>query len=355
MIEIPCKIIFMIKKGLLIFTLSCILSILLVSCRIDDSSVAKIATEVAAVSTAIQSTTRAQWTPIPSQTHTVTNTVTPVRTYATPTTHKNTETDRVIASVEPTLTLIPGTSTADIRPLAKQWQIWPVIPKLTDNAKRIFLKGVKEFGTNPHFFSKIGDCQSNPNVFMGVYDMGYEGVLADEDRYLQEAIDYFQGAFATESMAVHDGMSVASVLTTAWADPKICEKGENSLECELRVHNPSIMFINLGTNWIASLEMSIYYDYLSEIVEYLILHGVLPILSSKADNVEGGNRINEVTAQVARDYDIPFFNFWKSAQGLKNHGLSVENPIYLSVSAWNWRNYQALQLLHATGKELGLF
>ncbi|GAP39845.1 SGNH/GDSL hydrolase family protein [Flexilinea flocculi] len=345
----------MIRKGLLIITLSCTLSVFLTSCRIDPTSVVEIASEIAAVSTEIQSTIQAQQTPYPSQTHIITNTAVPSRTPSIPTAAANHATISMISTAKPTQNTTPGTATPDIRPLAKQWQIWPVIPKLTDNAKRIFQKGVNEFGTNPHIFSKIGDCQSNPNVFMGVYDMGYEGLLADEDRYLQEAIDYYQGAFAIESLAVHDGMSVASVLTTAWADPKICEKGENSLACELRVHNPSIMFINLGTNWIASLEMDVYYDYLSEIVEYLIARGILPILSSKADNVEGGHRINEITAQVARDYDIPFFNFWKSAQGLKNHGLSVENPIYLSVSAWNWRNYQALKLLHSTGKELGLF
>ena len=345
----------MIKKRLLIIALSCTFCAFLASCRIDPTSIVEIASEIAAVSTAIQSTIQVQKTPLPSQTNIITNTAIPTRAPSTPTAISITETESDIPTEKPIQNATQGTSTPDIRPLAKQWQIWPIIPKLSDNAKRIFQKGVNELGTNPHVFSKIGDCQSNPNVFMGVYDMGYEGLLADEDLYLQEAIDYYQGAFSTESLAVHDGMSVASVLTTAWADPKICEKGENSLACELRVHNPSIMFINLGTNWIASLEMDVYYDYLSEIVDHLISRGVLPILSSKADNVEGGHRINEVTAQVARDYDIPFFNFWKSAQGLKNHGLSVDNPTYLSVSAWNWRNYQALKLLHSIGKELGLF
>ncbi|MHC1773259.1 MAG: hypothetical protein AB9907_16305 [Flexilinea sp.] len=333
----------------------CLILISLTSCLPNDSSVSDLSTEVAAVSTIIQNTVQAAWTPTPSQTFSVKNTATLSETPVITITTEPTDTKTLGPIPNTAKPTNSGTATPDVRPLAKQWQIWPIIPKLTDNAKTIFRKGVDEFGTNPHVFSKIGDCQSYPNVFMGVYEMGYDGLLADEDLYLQKAIDYYQGAFSIESLAVHDGMSVASVLTTTWANPEICEKDENALDCELRVHNPSIIFINLGTNWIKSLEMDVYYDYLSEIVETLINRGVLPILSSKADNVEGGNRINEVTAQVARDYDIPFFNFWKSAQGLKNFGLALDNPIYLSVSAWNWRNYQTLKLLYSAGQELELF
>ncbi len=337
------------------------------SCQRNNGTAEQLSTEVAAVSTQIQQTIETDWTPIPTSTLPVTQPSTATKEPAvfthtpsvTPTETKQPPADETeqppAAETKPEQPVKSGTATPDTRPLAEHWQIWPVLPTLTDNARNIFRKGVEEFGTDPHVFSKIGDCQSHPNVFLGIYDMGYEGLLADEDLYLQDAINYFQGSFSIESLAVHDGMSVSSVLTTTWADPAVCEPNENALDCELRLHNPSIMFINLGTNWISGLEMDVYYDYLSEIVEILIERGVLPILSSKADNVEGGNRINQVTAQVARDYDIPFFNFWKSAQGLNNHGLAQDNPIYLSVSAWNWRNYQALKLLYEAGKSLDLF
>ena len=82
----------------------------------------------------------------------------------------------------------------------------------------------------------------------------------------------------------------------------------------------------------------------------------LPILSSKADNVEGDNSINEITAQVAREFDIPFFNFWAAAQYIPNQGLDPEKDgVHLSVEAWNWRNYYALQTLYNVGKKLELF
>lgn len=317
------------------FVLILMLTMLLSGCGIRQAQEDQLATEVALAATGIHQTVQAQWTA------TATATLVPTET------------------PEPTLTATAtefvGTATPDERPLAENWQSWPIVPEISDTVKRIFEQGVSEFGTNPRVFSKIGDCQSVPNVFMGIYGMGYEGMLSQQDQYLQTTIDYFMDSFLLESLAVHDGMSVGSALTTTWSDPKLCEKGENPILCELRVHNPSIMFVNLGTNWVDGLGMDVYYDYLAEIVDILIGHGVVPILTSKADNVEGGNWINRVTAQVARDYDIPFYNFWAVSQLLTNQGLSAENNIYLTVGAWDYRNYNALLVLNALGSALGLF
>lgn len=304
-------------------------------CGIHQAQNDKLATEVSIASTEINQTIEADWTA------TVTETLPPTET--------------PVPTLTATATEFVGTATPDERPLAENWQSWPVIPEISETAKRIFFQGVNEFGTNPRVFSKIGDCQSVPNVFMGIYGMGYEGMLSEEDQYLQTAIDYFHDSFLMESLAVHDGMSVGSALTTTWSDAKICEKGENPINCELRVHNPSIMFVNLGTNWVDGLGMDVYYEYLAEIVDILVSNGVLPILTSKADNVEGGNWINRVTAQVARDYDVPFYNFWAVSQYLTNQGLSAENNIYLTVGAWDYRNYHALRLLNAVGEAMELF
>lgn len=298
----------------------------------------KLALTIAVISTEIQATAMAGWTATPS--------VTPLPT----------ETPTIVFSPSPTIEpTIAGSPTPDLRLPADQWRQWPIVPEISDNAAAIYRRGVEEFKTNPKVFSKIGDCQSMPNVFMGIYDQNIAGILSDEDQEYQKAIDYFKGSFALESYAVHDGMSVGSVLTTTWSDPKVCQQGETALDCEIRVHNPSIMFVNLGTNWINTLGMDVYYDYMVEIVEKLIDHGILPVLSSKADDVEGGHQINQVTAQVAYEYDIPFYNFWNAAQYLRNHGLSVDNPVYLSVGAWDYRNYYALQVLYAIGIKLDLF
>jgi hypothetical protein len=94
------------------------------------------------------------------------------------------------------------------------------------------------------------------------------------------------------------------------------------------------------------------------IVEILINQGVLPILSTKGDNLEGDHRINRIIGDVAIEYDIPLWNFWSSIQALPNQGLqddgehlswgknnfSEEN---LSHYAWTVRNLTAIQVLDA--------
>ena len=249
----------------------------------------------------------------------------------------------------------PGYPTPDNRPSAANWRQWPVVPEISDTAADIYWYGVQELDTNPHYLSRIGDCHSESGVFLGIYDTEYYS-LADEDKYLVDAINFFKGSFDTISYSVHAGLSVSSAMTNIWADPTVCEPGESALECEIRVNNPSIMFVNLGSNWIPGVGMDVYYTYLSDIVRTLLDHGILPILSSKADNVEGDNSINETTAQVARDFDIPFYNFWAISQYLPNQGLDpTRDGIHLSVEAWNWRNYYALQTLYKVGRKLNLF
>lgn len=342
---------------------------------------ALLATEVALISTSIHSTERADWTatptitPVPTETPTITPTA--ALFYDPSDTPEVTDTPEVIIVPENTAvpeitdtpipvevrkvghfvtrTPGPGYPTPDNRPSASNWRQWPVVPEISDTAADIYWYGVQELGTDPHYLSRIGDCHSESGVFLGIYDTEYYS-LADEDKYLVDAIDFFKGSFDTISYSVHAGLSVSSAMTSIWADPYVCETGESALDCEIRINNPSVMFVNLGSNWIPGVGMDVYYTYLSEIVQTLLDHGILPILSSKADNVEGDNSINETTAQVARDFDIPFYNFWAVSQYLPNQGLDpARDDIHLSVEAWNWRNYYALQTLYKVGKKAGLF
>ena len=342
---------------------------------------ARLATEVAMISTAIHSTVAADlaMTPVPTSIPTEVPSLTPTAALfydpsdtpeAVPT-REMIDVPEATATPEITDTPIPvevrkvghfatrtpgpGYPTPDNRLPASQWRQWPVVPDISDNAYDIYWYGVQELDTNPHYLSRIGDCHSESGVFMGIYDTEYYN-LADEDQYLTAAIDFFKGSFDTISYSVHAGLSVSSAMTNIWADPYVCEPGESALDCEIRVNNPSIMFVNLGSNWIPGVGMDVYYEYLSEIVQTLLDHGILPILSSKADNVEGDNSINETTAQVARDFDIPFYNFWAISQYLPNQGLDpLRDDVHLSIEAWNWRNYYALKTLYEVGKKLTLF
>ena len=242
------------------------------------------------------------------------------------------------------------------KPSGAGWQSLPIIPEgLSQTAKDIYWYGINQLGRNGKFFSKIGDCQSMANVFMGEFDYNTDKLEA-EGAYLEDAVYHYMGAFSSISYAVANGMSAASVLTTTWSDPSVCNYGESALLCEIRVHSPSVVFVNLGTNWITGTDPDVYFNYMDEIVYTIIRNGALPIVTSKADNVEGNHIANEINAAIAQKYDVPFFNFWRAVQPLENHGLDpMRSNIYLTVDAWDVWSLWGLRMLYSVGHSLALF
>ena len=264
------------------------------------------------------------------------------------------------ATLTPTITPTPSntptitptfTATTDTRPDPYYWSSWPVVPTVSGVAAQIYQRGIAA-GNDAHIFSVVGDCQSEPNVFLGIYETNRYS-LGDSYQYLQETIDYYKGSFSRKSLSVHDGMSAPTALSALWADPTACQPNESPVACELRVRKPSIMFINLGTNWLPGASATVYGNYLRQIVDIVIANGTLPVLSTKADDVEGNQGINKVTAQIAHDYDIPLMNFWAAAQTLPNGGLDPKrNDVYLSTDGWDRRSFSALETLDALRRAL---
>jgi hypothetical protein len=231
---------------------------------------------------------------------------------------------------------------------------WPIIPELTDTAIEIYLRGL-ERGNDPRHFSKVGDCQNVPSMFLSIFDHPGFFSLGEYD-YLQPTIDWFEGSYSRESEAVRRGFNAASVVSPFWADPESCESGETPLECEFRLYQPSIAIISLETWWDSAPEN--YERYVREIIEATLAHDVVPILATKADNLEGEHQINYILASLAVEYDIPVWNFWAAVQPLPNHGL-MDDGFHLTWAtnhfddnakmrnAWPWRNLTALQVLDA--------
>ncbi|HEX7599258.1 MAG TPA: SGNH/GDSL hydrolase family protein [Polyangia bacterium] len=243
------------------------------------------------------------------------------------------------------------TATLDTRLDPARWSQWPVIPTISAVAKDIFKRGLA-LGANPQVYSTIGDCQSEPDVFLGIYATDRYW-LGDNYQYLQQTIDFYKNSFAVQSLAVRNGLSAPSALDPLWSYAGKCNPNEGPVACDLRVHKPSVVFINLGTNWLPTASSAAYEKYLRQIVDMVIAAGALPVLSTKADNVEGGNRINQVTAQVAHDYDIPLWNLWLGVQDLPHGGLDpARKDVYLTTEAWDRRNFTALEVLDRLRNEL---
>ena len=241
-----------------------------------------------------------------------------------------------------------------------EWTEMPVIPTVSDTARSIYVSGLA-MGNEPRSFIKVGDCDATTSWFLGDFDLDSRHYSLGDYHELQETIDYFQGSFGRESVAVKRGFNTASVLSPIWADPTVCEKNETPLDCEIRLRKPSYALILLGTNDVH--KPSQFEPNLRKILDHLIEKGVLPILSTKADNREGDHTINATLAKLAYEYDIPLWNFWLAVQHLPAHGLQedgshltfasnqFDDPFRMK-SAWPWRNLTALQTLDAIRKGL---
>jgi len=239
-----------------------------------------------------------------------------------------------------------------------EWMSLPVVPEATDTAREIYARGLA-LGRDPNHFSKVGDCQTNTGFYLVDFDNAGAYSLGEYD-YLQDTIDYYEGSFSRTSLAMRDGYNVAAILTPLRADPKQCEKGENPIACEFRLHNPSVAIISLETNF-NGRPADDYGKYMRQIIEYSIEQGVVPILATKGDNIEGDHSINAEIAEIAVEYDIPLWNFWAALQSLPNqgHDTDLNDGFHLSfsrnffdkpknmLSGWPWRNLTALQALDA--------
>jgi hypothetical protein len=252
--------------------------------------------------------------------------------------------------------------TSDLRLSPEDWQSWPIVPTVSEKAKRIYERGLAQ-GNDPEKFSKVGDCQNITTYFLAIFDDFDRYQLGPDYGYLQEAIDHFSGCYSRKSVATRGGMNVASVLSHYWADQEQCEKLESPLSCELRLNNPSIVLISMEESWGKNNKVENYEKYMRQIIETVIEEGAVPILATKADNKEGGHQINQSIARLAYDYDIPLWNFWLAVQPLPNQGLLedgfhlthganfYDNPNNLK-QAWPVRNLTALQVIDAAWRQL---
>jgi hypothetical protein len=235
----------------------------------------------------------------------------------------------------------------------------PVVPIVSETARRIYAEGLI-LGNNPHAFSILGDCLSLPINLFGNYGKPGKYNLGDYTS-LQPVIDWFLDAFNRQSISLGDGFNTAAVLSPLRADPKVCQKNETPLVCEYRIYHPSYALISLGTDDYG-IKPELYETRMREIVEYTIAQGIVPILSTKADNREGNNAFNKIVARLAYEYDVPLWNFWAAVQPLAKHGvlndrghLTWADPNHLEYTysmqvAVPVRNVTALQTLEAVWK-----
>lgn len=195
-----------------------------------------------------------------------------------------------------------------------------------DHIREIYALG-QELGRDPNAFSRLGASIVATHHFLGRWDTGpYDlGPYA----HLQTVIDQYQGSYSRVGNAALRGLTALAVFNPTWANEEDCLPNENVVDCEFRLHNPSILLIALGTNdkWdTVGFEKN-----MRRLVEYAIDQGVIPVLVTKADRFEGeDNRNNEIIRQIAADYQVPLLDFDLLAETLPGRGMG-DDGVHLTI------------------------
>jgi hypothetical protein len=247
----------------------------------------------------------------------------------------------------PTVTNVPinlATSGPDLRLTASFWRKWEIVPGLSLRARAILREALSNPDLDPHTFVKVGDCQMVSGIFLAGYANGkYQ--LPDG---MSETVQWFSESMLDDNITAVNGYGINTVLDPAFglsAGHNQCLPDETPLDCELRIRRPILVLVGMGTNWIPHGEAS-FEKHLRETVDKILATGALPILATKADNVEGDWKLNLAIAQVAYDYDLPLVNVWLSVQELPNHGLETPpRQVYLTGDGWMKRNHAWLVTL----------
>jgi hypothetical protein len=239
--------------------------------------------------------------------------------------------------------------------VCEEWQSWSVIPSVSKIARDLYQRG-EASGNNPRAFSKIGDGEISTEWFFTAFDLGEAYYDLGPYQDLRPVIDHFRGSFSRMGMAARRGFNTQKILDPALTDPSQCQEDESPLTCELRLHRPAFAILSLGTNQVWKPEE--FEAGMRQILDILLSYNVVPILSTKGDNLEGDHRINHAIACLAQEYEVPLWNFWSAIQPLPNHGLQpdLEHLTYgitdfddenAMQSAWTVRNLTALRALDA--------
>lgn len=202
-------------------------------------------------------------------------------------------------------------------------------PETQANVRRIFAKG-QEMGRDPHAFSKVGDSISLTSHYLARFDQKRYNLGIYKD--LQETIDYYDGSYERFGMALRIGLHAWIAFRPGIADPDKCESDEHMVECEFRLHNPSILLIRLGTNDTAvgdAYERAIRFA-----IDYSVENGVIPVLVTKSDRFEGDDRHNNTMRELALEYNVPLWDFDVVAGTLPDRGLGGDS-VHLTMYGVN--------------------
>lgn len=295
------------------------------------------------------------YTPIPTETATFT--ASPTETATLTPTPSSTPTRTPRPTSTPTPTVILPTRDANI-PYTVH------LSGINEKMRRTYLKG-QALGRNPRAISRIGDCEVVNPAFLSPIDSGEYNLGAFD--YLQPTVDHFVGSFQYPGAASWDAAKLDVLLDPMWANPNVCTRGENPIECELRTHNAAVMFIYIQPNYVPNWSAT-YRNDLKRALQLALDRGVIPILSTYitwngAEHIS--TETNRDVKEVGEEMGVLVWDFQASTVNLSNGGdagnwhMSVSPYGSMNFSdprnfeyAMTIRNLEALQVLDILRRQI---
>ena len=254
--------------------------------------------------------------PTETATSTIAPTATPTNTPTTTPTVTHTNTPTATATPSPTA-IPPGELVNGLH--KDEFVILP--PDVQAHILEIYALG-QEKERRPNAFSKLGDSGAASPDFLVRFDQRTYDLA--QYAYLQETIDYYDKSFQRFGPTLKNGLHATAVFAPDLMNLEICdpEFDTDILDCESRLHNPSILLIALGTN-----DQSDQFEpRMEKIVNYVMGRGVIPVLITKADRFEGeDNRNNISVRRLAEKYQLPLVDFDILAETIPNRGMQEED------------------------------
>jgi len=202
----------------------------------------------------------------------------------------------------------------------------PLISPISAAMIDVYERG-QALGNHDRIITKVGDSLSADSQYLT--PMSYEEIVLGSYDYLADTIRYFGESAAGVSAAARIGLTSYVVFDPMWADPELCNSGENPLQCEYRRKQPSIAFIMFGSNDARHIDAGTFADNMRQIVEFSLARGIIPVLSTFSYSPDSefwwqSVAMNQAIIDLAAEYEVPLINLWMAARPLDNYGLESD-------------------------------
>lgn len=183
-------------------------------------------------------------------------------------------------------------------------------------------------GRRINVFAKVGDSITESMAFL--YDLGYGWENLGEYTNLSGIVEYYREVTVDtmdgEEHNSFNRQSLCGVSGDCAGAP--LEGGRNStLYSEFDEINPGVAIIMYGTNDIALSDLGTYRRDMNAIIDVCEEEGVIPILSTIPDRLDGSREgelaleYNDAIRSIARERNVPLLDYWLALQPLPNKGI----------------------------------